>query len=166
MEESFKKLIDFALKKETITGRARVIFPTTDQWKKFAKEKNDLAIHYELLTKKTLDLSANGKKRKKRVDYATFLTNSIKEPNKRFNTPETKQKFPHMAQLCLVNCDVDILILTNPHEFSLLSLEKQSEAIVREIIHYKEHKTGQLYPSHHIVEKAEKIVKKFLKNKY
>jgi hypothetical protein len=166
MEECFEKLIDFTLKKEGITGRARVLFLSADQWKKFAKEKNDLAIQYELLTKKSSALSADEKEEKKRADYTTFLATSIKEPKKRFNNPESKQKFPHMAHLCLVNCDVDILILTNPHEFSNLSLEKQSEAIVQEILHYEEHRAGKLYSAHQLAEKAKKIVGEFLKNNY
>ena len=166
MEERFEKLIDFTLKKEGITGRARVLFLSADQWKKFAKEKNDLAIQYELLTKKSSALSADGKEEKKRVDYSASLSTSIKEPKKRFNNPEAKQKFPHMAQLCLVNCDVDILILTNPHEFPNLSLEKQSAAIVQEILHYEEHRAGKLYPAHQLAEKAKKIVGEFLKNNY
>ena len=52
MKEHFEKLTDFTLKQKGITGRARVLFLSADQWKKFAKEKNDLAIQYELLTKK------------------------------------------------------------------------------------------------------------------
>ena len=156
MEERFEKLIDFTLKKEGITGRARVLFLSADQWKKFAKEKNDLAIQYELLTKKSSALSADGKEGKKRVDYSTSLTISIKEPKKRFTNPEAKEKFPHMAQLCLVNGDVDILILTNPHEFPNLSLEKQSAAIVQEILHYEEHRAGKLFPATSACRKSEK----------
>ena len=128
MEERFEKLIDFTLKKEGITGKARVLSLNADQWKNFAKEKNDLAIQYESLTKKSSALSADGKEEKKRADYSTSLATSIKEPKKRFNNPEAKQKFPQMAYLCLMNCDVDILILTNPHKFSNLSLEKQDES--------------------------------------
>jgi hypothetical protein len=166
MEERFEKLIDFTLKKEGITGRARVLFLSADQWKKFAKEKNNLAVQYELLTKKSSALSADGKEEKKRADYSTSLTISIKEPKNRFTTPETKEKFPHMSQLCLMNCDVDILILTNPHEFPRLSLEKQSEAIAQEILHDEEHRTGKLYPAHRLAEKTKKIVEEFLKNNY
>jgi len=163
MEERFEKLIDFTLKKEGITGRARMLFLSADQWKKFAKEKNDLAIQYELLRKKSSALSADEKEGKKRADYSTSLTISIKEPKRRFTNPETKEKFPHMSQLCLMNCGVDILILMNPHEFSTLSLEKQSETIVQEILHYGEHRTGKFLPADQIAEKAKKIVEEFLK---
>jgi hypothetical protein len=163
MEKRFEKLIDFTLRKEGITGRTRVLFLSADQWKKFVKEKNDLAIQYELLTKKSSALSTEGKEEKKRADYSTSLTTSIKEPKKRFNNPEAKQKFPHMAQLCLMNCDVDILIITNPLAFSTLSSEKQGEAIVQEILHYEEHRAGKLYPAHQLAEKAKKIVGEFLK---
>jgi hypothetical protein len=163
MEERFEKLIDFTLDEEDITGRARVLFLSADQWKKFAKEKNNLAVQYELLTKKSSAPSADGKEGKKRTDYSTSLAISIKEPKKRFNNPEAKEKFPHMSQLCLMNCGVDILILMNPHEFSKLSLEKQSEAIAQEILHYEEHRTGKLYPAHRLAEKAKKIVEEFLK---
>ena len=166
MEECFEKLIDFTLKKEAFAGRGRVLFLGADHWKKFAKEKNDLAIQYELLTKKSSALSADEKEEEKRADCSTFLATSIKEPEKRFNNPEAKQKFPYMAHLCLINCDVDILILTNHHEFPNLSLEKQSEAIVQEILHYEEHRAGKLYPAHQLAEKAKKIVEKFLKNNY
>jgi len=166
MEERFEKLIDFTLKKEGITGRARVLFLSADQWKKFAKEKNDLALQYEILTKKSSALSADGKEGKKRADYSASLAISIKEPKKRFNNPEAKEKFPHMSQLCLMNCGVDILILMNPHEFSTLSLEKQCEAIVQEILHYEEHRAGKLYPADQLAEKAKKIVGEFLKNNY
>jgi|GEM_PF-1772350 len=162
MEEHFEKLIDFTLKQEALTGKARVLFLTADQWKKFAKEKNDLAAQYELLTKKSSALATDGKEEKKRTDYSTSLAISIKEPKKRFNNAEAKEKFPHMSQLCLMNCGVDILILMNPHEFSILSLEKQSEAIVREILHYEEHRAGKLYPAHQLAEKAKKIVEEFL----
>ncbi len=163
MEERFEKLIDFTLKKEGITGRARVLFLSADQWEKFAKEKNDLAIQYELLTKKSSALSANGKGEKKRVNYSTSLAISIKEPKKRFNNPEAKEKFPHLSHLCLMNCGVDILILMNPHEFSTLSLEKQIGTIVQEILHYGEHRTGKFLPADQIAEKAKKIVEEFLK---
>ena len=164
MEKRFEKLIDFTLKKEGITGKARVLFLSADQWKKFAKEKNDLAIQYELLPKRSSALSADGKEEgKKRADYSSSLATSIKEPKKRFNNPEAKQKFPHMAHLCLINCDVDILILTNPHEFPSLSIEKQSEAIAQEVLHYEEHRAGKLYPAHQLAEKAKKIVGEFLK---
>lgn len=126
-----------------------------------------MAVQYELLTKKSSALSADGKEEeKKRADYSTSLATSIKEPKKRFNNPETKQKFPHMSQLCLMNCDVDILILMNPHEFPRLSLEKQSEAIVQEILHYEEHRAGKIYPADQLAEKANKIVEEFLKNNY
>ena len=163
MKEHFEKLTDFTLKQKGITGRARVLFLSADQWKKFAKEKNDLAIQYELLTKKCSALSADGKEEKKRADYSTSLATSIKEPKKRFNNPEAKQKFPHLSHLCLMNCDVDILILTNPHEFSKLSLEKQSEAIVQEIFYYEEHRAGKLYPAPQLAAKAKKIVGESLK---
>jgi hypothetical protein len=163
MEERFEKLINFTLKKEGIPGRARMLFLNADQWKKFSQEKNNLAIQYELLTKKSSALSTEGKEEEKRADYSTSLTTSIKEPKKRFNNPEAKQKFPHMAQLCLMNCDVDILIITNPLAFSTLSSEKQGEAIVQEILHYEEHRAGKLYPAHQLAEKAKKIVGEFLK---
>jgi hypothetical protein len=163
MEERFEKLIDFTLKKEALAGRSRVLFPSADKWKKFAKEKNDLAIQYELLTQKSSAPSADEKKAKKRADYATSLTISIKEPKRRFTNPETKEKFPHMSQLCLMNCGVDILILMNPHELSNLSLEKQSETIVQEILRYEEIRTGKFLPADQIAEKAKKIVGEFLK---
>ena len=67
MKEHFEKLTDFTLKKKGITGRARVLFLSADQWNKFAKEKNDLAIQYELLTKKYSAFSADGKEEKKRL---------------------------------------------------------------------------------------------------
>jgi hypothetical protein len=164
MEERFEKLIDFTLKKEALAGRARVLFPSADKWKKFAKEKNDLAIQYELLTQKSSTPSADEKKAKKRADYSTSLTISIKEPKRRFTNPEAKEKFPHMSQLCLMNCGVDILMLMNPHELSNLSLEKQSETIVQEILRYEEIRTGKFLPADQIAEKAKKIVKEFLKD--
>lgn len=164
MKEYLEKLIDFTLKTEAIAGKARVLLLSAEQWKKFAKEKNDLAAHYELLTKKSSAPSAKGKEEKKRTDYSASLTASIKEPKKRFNSPEAKQKFPQMTQMCLLHQDVDILILTNPHAFSKLSVEKQGEALVLEILHYEEHRAGKLYPAHQLAEKAEKIVKEFLKN--
>ena len=162
MEDRFEKLIDFTLKKEALTGRARVMFPSADQWKKFAKEKNDLAIQYELLLKKSSDTSAGGKEGEKRTDYSASLTISIKEPKKRFTNPEAKEKFPHMVQLCLMNPNVDILILMNPHELSTLSLEKQSETILRELLHYEEHRTGKFLPADQIAEKAKKLLESFL----
>lgn len=128
---------------------------------KILQRKNDLAIQYELLTKKSSALSADEKEEEKRADCSTFLATSIKEPEKRFNNPEAKQKFPYMAHLCLINCDVDILILTNPHEFPNLSLEKQSEAIVQEILHHEEHRAGKLYPAHQLAEKAKKLLRNF-----
>ena len=161
MKEHFEKLTDFTLKKKGITGRARVLFLSADQWKKFAKEKNDLAIQYELLTKKSSALSADGKEEKKRADYSTSLATSIKEPKKRFNNPEAKQKFPHLSHLCLINCDVDILILTNPHEFPNLSLEKQSEAIVQEIFHYEEHRPESSTPLISLQQKRKKLLGNF-----
>ena len=164
MEERFEKLIDFTLRKEALAGKARVIFPRADQWKKFAKEKNELAMQYELLLKKSSVLLVDEKEEKKRADYSKSLTISIKEPKKRFATPEAKEKFPHMADLCRMNCGMDILILMNPHELSVLSLEKQSEAIVQELLHYEEHRTGNFLPADQIIEKAKKIVEEFLKH--
>ena len=96
-EERFEKLINFTLKQEALAGKARVLFLSADQWKKFAKEKNDLALQYEILTKKSSALSADGKEGKKRADYSASLTISIKEPKKRFNNPEAKEKFPHLS---------------------------------------------------------------------
>jgi len=161
MEECFEKLIDFTLKKEAFAGRGRVLFLGADQWKKFAKEKNDLAIQYELLTKKSSALSADEKEEEKRADCSTFLATSIKEPEKRFNNPEAKQKFPHMSHLCLINCDVDILILTNPHELPNLSLEKQSEAIAQEILHYEEHTPESSTPLISLQKKRKKLLGNF-----
>jgi hypothetical protein len=131
---------------------------------KIRQRKNDLAIQCELLTKKSSALSADGKEKKRRADYSTSLTISIKDPKRRFTNPEAKEKFPHMAQLCLMNCGVDILILMNPHELSNLSLEKQSETIVQEILRYEEIRAGKFLPADQIAEKAKKIVKEFLKD--
>jgi hypothetical protein len=166
MEERFEKLIDFTLKKEALAGRARVLFPSAGKWKKFAKEKNNLAIQYELLLKKSSEPSDDEKEVKKRADYSESLTISIKEPKKRFNNPEAKEKFPHMSQLCLMNCGVDILILMNPHKLSNLPLEKKSETIVQEILRYEELRTGKFLPADQLAEKAKKIVEEFLKNNY
>jgi len=163
MEERFEKLIDFTLRKEALAGKVRVMFPSADQWKKFAKEKNELAMQYELLLKKSSVLSTDEREEKKRADYSKSLTISIKEPKKRFATPEAKEKFPHMADLCRMNCALDMVILMNPHELSVLSLKKQSEAIVQEILHYGEHRAGKLYAASRRAEKAKKIVREFLK---
>ncbi|WAC08203.1 MAG: hypothetical protein OS130_03125 [Thermodesulfobacteriota bacterium] len=163
MEKHFENLINFTLKQEALTGKARMLFLTADKWKKFAQEKNDLAVQYELLTKKSSATSADEKEGKKRVDYSTSLTISIKEPKKRFTDPAAKEKFPHMSQLCLMNCGVDILILINPHEFPKMSLEKQNETIVRELLNYAGHRTGKFLSAQQLAEKAKKIVEEFLK---
>jgi hypothetical protein len=165
MEEGFEKLIGFTLKKEAVAGRVRVIFPKADQWKKFAKEKNELSLQYELLLKKSSRLSGEGREREKekRTDYSKFFTISIKEPKYRFATPEAKEKFPHMSDLCQMNCGVDMVILMNPHELSALSREKQNEAVVQELLHFQEYRSGKFLSADQIVEKAKKIVAKFLK---
>lgn len=162
MEERFAKLIDFTFKKEGIPGKVRILFLNADQWKKLSQEKNNLAIQYELLSKKPSAPSAEGKEGKRRTDYAQSLTIAIKEPKNRFATPESKEMFPHMADLCRMNRGVDMIILMNPHELSAFSLEKQSEAIVQELLHYEEHRTGKFYPAYQLAEKAKKIVGEFL----
>lgn len=163
MKDRFEKLIDFILKKQTFTGKTRVLFLDADQWKALAKEKNDLAIYYEELTKKSLNFSGGMKEMKNHIDYSTSFVISVKEPQKRFPNLSSKQKFPQMGQMCLVNRDVDLLILINPNEFPKRSLKAQCETIAQELLHYEEHKTGQLYPPHQIQEKAKKIVEEFLK---
>jgi hypothetical protein len=163
MEEIFEKLIDFTLRKEALAGKARVLFPGAEQWKKIAKEKNDLAMQYELLLKKSSALADDGKEGEKRADYSKSLTISIKEPKNRFATPEAKEKFPHMADLCRMHCGVDIVILMNPHMLAALSLEEQSGAIVQELLRYEEHRTGKFLPTHQLAEKAKKIGGEFLK---
>lgn len=162
MERGFEQLIDFTLNREALPGKARIMRLSPEQWKTFTKEKTDLASLYELLQRKVKNSSAQWKEEKKPVDYYNSLVTSIKEPKKRFNAPELKQKFPLMSEICLINWDVDFLVLINPNEFHKLSLEKQEKAIVHELLHYLEHKTGVMYSYNQIEEKAEKIVEEFL----
>jgi hypothetical protein len=163
MEKRFEKLIEFTLRKETLAGKVRVLFPPAEQWKKFAKEKNDLLLQYKSLSHKSEEPSEEEAEDKNRADYSESLTISIKEPKNRFATPEAKEKFPRMSDLCAMNRGMDMLILMNPHELSALSLEKQSEAIVRELLHFQEHRTGKFLPPEQIAERAKKIVEEFFK---
>lgn len=162
MERGFEQLIDFTLKKEALHGKTRIMRLGPEQWETFTKEKTDLATLYELLQRKVKNFSAKWKEDKKSVVYYNSLVTSIKEPRKRLNTPELKQKFPLMSEICLINWDVDFLVLINPNEFHKLSLEKQEKAIVHELLHYLEYKTGVMYSYNQIEEKAEKIVEEFL----
>jgi hypothetical protein len=164
MEEGFEKLIDFTLKKEALAGKVRVLFPKAEQWKKFAKEKNKLALQYASLLKKSLETSAEEIEIKKPADYSGSLTISIKEPKNRFATPEAKEKFPRMVELCQMNRGMDMVVIMNPHELSALSFEKQSEAVVKELLHFQEHRTGKFLTAEQIAAKAEKIVQEFLKD--